>query len=112
MKQKKIVRKTFEQYNGDWPKLDASEFMAWFHCKIEDVPEESRDSLTIDIDPCDSGYATIEFVYTRLETDTEEAKREQYAEQYALSREELIRKQELSELARLQAKYGHISVKS
>lgn len=108
MKQNKIVRKEFEQYNGDWPKLDACEFMAWFHGKIEDVPEESRDSLTIDIDSCDSGYATIEFVYTRLETDAEEAMREQCA----LSREELIREQELSELARLQAKYGHISVKS
>lgn len=104
MKQNKIVRKEFEQYGCDWPKLDACEFMAWFHGKIEDVPEESRDSLTIDIDSGDSGYATIEFVYTRLETDAEEAKREQYA----LSREELIRKQELSELARLQAKYGSI----
>lgn len=108
MKQNKIVRKEFEQYGCDWPKLDACEFMAWFHGKIEDVPEESRDSLTIDIDSGDSGYATIEFVYTRLETDAEEAMREQSA----LSREALIRKQELSELARLQAKYGHISVKS
>lgn len=108
MKQNKIVRKEFEQYGCDWPKLDACEFMAWFQSKIEDVPEESRDSLTIDIDSGDSGYATIEFVYTRLETDTEEAMREQSA----LSREALIRKQELSELARLQAKYGHISVKS
>ena len=108
MKQNKIVRKEFEQYNGDWPKLDACEFMAWFHGKIEDVPEESRDSLTINIDSSDSGYAFIEFVYKRMETDAEEAMREQSA----LSREELIRKQELSELARLQAKYGHISVKS
>ena len=108
MKQNKVIRKTFEQYNGDWPKLDASAFIDWFQNKIADVPDECRDSLTIDIDSGDGGYATIEFVYTRLETDTEEAKREQYA----LSREELIRKQELSELARLQAKYGHISVKS
>jgi len=107
MKQNKIVRKTIEQYDNDWPKSDAIEFMAWFHSKIADVPDEGRDSLTINIE-CDSGYATIEFVYTRLETDTEEAMREQSA----LSREELIRKQELSELARLQAKYGHISVKS
>ncbi len=108
MKQNKIVRKEFEQYGCDWPKLDACEFMAWFHGKIEDVPEESRDSLTIDIYSCDSRYATIEFVYTRLETDAEEAMREQSA----LSREALIREQELSELARLQAKYCHISVKS
>lgn len=108
MKQNKIVRKEFEQYGCDWPKLDACEFMAWFHGKIEDVPEESRDSLTIDIDSSDSVYTTIEFVYTRTETDAEEAMREQSA----LSREALIRKQELSELARLQAKYGHISVKS
>lgn len=108
MKQNKIVRKEFEQYNLDWPKLDASEFMAWFHGKIEDVPEESRDSLTIDIDSSDSGYATIEFVYTRTETDAEEAMREQCA----LSREARIREQELSDLARLQAKYGNIDDKS
>ncbi len=108
MKQKKIVRKTFEQYSGDWPKLDASSFMTWFQSKIEDVPEESRDSLTINIDRSDSVYTTIEFVYTRTETDAEEAMREQSA----LSREELMRKQELSEMVRLQAKYGHISVKS
>lgn len=108
MKQKKIVRKTFEQYSGDWPKLDASSFMTWFQSKIEDVPEESRDSLTIDIDRSDSVYTTIEFVYTRTETDAEEAMREQSA----LSREARIREQELSDLKRLQAKYGHISVKS
>jgi hypothetical protein len=108
MKQKKIVRKTFEQYSGDWPKLDASSFMTWFQSKIEDVPEESRDSLTINIDRSDSVYTTIEFVYTRTETDAEEAMREQSA----LSREARIREQELSDLKRLQAKYGHISVKS
>ena len=108
MKQKKIVRKTFEQYNGDWPKLDASAFIDWFQNKIADVPDECRDSLTIDIDSGDGGYATIEFVYTRLETDDEEAIRELTD----LSREARIREQELSDLARLQAKYGHISVKS
>jgi hypothetical protein len=108
MKKKKIVRKTFEQYNGDWPKLDASSFIDWFQSKIADVPDESRYSLTIDIDSSDSGYATIEFVYTRTETDDEEAIRELTD----LSRESLIREQELKDLKRLQAKYGNLDDKS
>lgn len=101
MKQKKIIRKTIEQYDNDWPKSDAIEFMAWFHSKIADVPDEGRDSLTINIE-CDSGYATIEFAYTRFETDKEEAHREKED----LLRKDLMRAQELSDLARLQAKYG------
>jgi hypothetical protein len=111
MKQKKIVIKTFEQYGSDWPPSNASGFMAWFHSKISEVPDESRDNLNIDIDSIsnnDYGYVTIELFYTRMESDNEEYDREREV----LLREARIRAQELSDLARLQAKYGHLSAKS
>lgn len=78
MKQEIIVRREFKKYDIHWPTTNASGFMAWFQSRILEIPEESRDSLTIDIDSDDSGCAVIEFAYTRIETDDEEAIRKKY----------------------------------
>jgi hypothetical protein len=105
MKQEKLISKTVEQYDGEWPPTDAAGFMAWFQTRLDDVPPEYHSTVRIELDSTtryDSSYATIEFSYTRMETDEEEAEREQQAAAQA----ERIRAQELRTLAELQAKYG------
>jgi len=105
MKREKLISKTIEQYDGEWPPEDAAGFMAWFQKRLDDVPPEFRSTARIEIDSTDSygsSKATIEFSYTRMETDEEEAEREQRAANEADRR----RTQELRTLAELQAKYG------
>ena len=105
MKLNKTITKSVEQYDGDWPPNDAAGFLAWVQAKIDDVPQEHRNTLRIELDSTsryDSAYATIEFSYERPETDEEEAEREgRFAAQ-----QERRRAEELRILAELQAKYG------
>jgi hypothetical protein len=105
MKQEKRISKTVEQYDGDWPPESAAECIAWFQAKLASVPEEFRVTARIELDSTrsyDSSYATIEFSYTRMETDEEEAERGRQAAEQAERR----RTQELRTLTELQAKYG------
>lgn len=104
MKQEKRISKTVERYGGDWPPTDAAGFMAWFQSKLADVPEASRDTVRFELDStelCGCSYATIEISYARMETDEEEAEREQRAAALAEQR----RAEELRTLAELKAKY-------
>jgi hypothetical protein len=105
MKKTKLISKTIEKYDGDWPPINAEGFIGWFQAKLGDVPEEFRSTAHIKVDCVhhyDSNYATIEFCYTREETDDEEAVRKQQVAAY----EESNRARELRLLAELQAKYG------
>jgi hypothetical protein len=105
MKREKRISKTVEQYDGEWPPKDAAGFMAWFQERLDDVPPEHRATARIELDTTRSyedSYAAIEISYTRMETDEEEAEREQAA----AAKADLIRAQELRTLAALQAKYG------
>ena len=94
-----------EQYGSDWPPNKPYEFMSWFQSKISLIPEEFRDSATIEIDSStsyDSSHATIEIRFYRPETDAEEAAREQNER----LRAEIQRNAELRTLSALKAKYG------
>jgi hypothetical protein len=104
MKKKKTIHKTVEQHDGDWPPMDSAGFIAWFQQRIDAVPAECRASVHIELDCTmryDSAYATIEISYVRLETDEEEAAREQQDAAQAERR----RADELRMLAELQVKY-------
>ena len=98
MKREKKISKTIVQYDGEWPPGDATGFIAWFEAKLQDVPEEQRSAVRIDLDTklrYDCSYATIEFSYVRPETDEEEAQREHQAAAHAERR----RAEELRRLA-------------
>jgi type IV secretory pathway component VirB8 len=72
---------------------------------LGDVPPEHRATARIEINSEDNygnSKTTIEFSYTRMETDDEESEREKRAAAQAEHR----RAQELRTLAALQAKYG------
>ena len=105
MKQKKCISKTIEQGDREWPPSDAAEFMAWFQKRMDDIPPEHRATASIELDSTmryDSSCATIEFCYTRMETDEEEDARKRQA----AAQESRRRYNELRTLAELQAKYG------
>ena len=105
MKREKQISKHIGQYDDEWPPEDAAGFMAWFHKRLDDVPPEHRATARIEIyseENYGSSKATIEFSYTRPETDEEEAERKREA----AARAESHRAQELRTLAELQAKYG------
>jgi hypothetical protein len=103
MKQRKIISKTVEQYDGDWPPNDPQGFIDWFQKRINDFPEESKSAIIeLSTTSCgDSSYATITFTYDRLETDEEEAEREAA---YALNVQRR-KEQDLRTLAELKKKY-------
>ena len=101
MKQQKYIRKTLEQYDSEWPPEDAAGLMAWFQERINEVPLEHQETLRIELGS-DNNCTTIEIIYARMETDEEEAAREQYVAEEAERR----RVKELRTLAELQAKYG------
>ncbi len=105
MKQEKRVSTTIEQYDGEWPPEDAAGFIAWFQKQLNDVPPEFRSTARIALGSLtryDDDYATIKISYTRMETDEEEAERENRAAATAAQ----LQAHELRMLASLQAKYG------
>jgi len=68
-----------EQYDSDWPQEDAKEFIAWFQSKLDSIPAEYRDKVTIDLES-ESGYEsssslTMDIYYYRPETKEEEVER-------------------------------------
>jgi len=103
-KQKRVTVFDKEQYNGDWPPSNATEFVAWFAEKISEIPVEYRETAQIDIDSSscyDSSFASIEIFYDRPETDDEMSLREH--EELRKQREQELR--ELQTLATLKKKY-------
>lgn len=90
-----------EQYDGrDWPSENAIDFIGWFNEKISLIPEEFRDSSTIDISsPYD--YVSIEIYYKRPETEEEIKEREFKAQKIA----EIEKFMELNKLEQLKKKY-------
>ena len=94
-----------EQYEGDWPPNDATEYVAWFAAKIEAIPAEYRDTAKIKLESVnsyeDSHDVHLEIYYHRPETDDEMA----YRGVEERRREEQQNAQELRTLAALKAKY-------
>jgi trehalose-6-phosphatase len=106
VKQEKRISKTVEQYEADWPPSDAKGFMTWLQKIMNDIPDEYLSTAKIELGSTmryEDSYATITFSYTRMETDEEEAEREQRA----AAEVELRRAREMRLLAELQAKYGN-----
>ena len=95
-----------EQYEGDWPPTEATEYVAWFAAKLEAIPAEYLATAKIVISGVgsyqDSYYLNIEIYYHRMETDDEMA----YREAEERLREEQQKAHELLTLAELKAKYG------
>ena len=95
-----------EQYEGDWPPTDATEYVAWFAAKLESIPSEYRATAKIIISGVgsyeDSYYLNIEIYYHRPEVDDEMA----YRGVEERLREEQQKAQELRTLATLTAKYS------
>jgi hypothetical protein len=102
MKQNRYVRRTFDQYDDDFPPSDATACVAWFVAVLNDIPEPYRSAAKIEIKAGGLDYGRIEVSYTRPETDEEEAEREA-AE---LAKAEERRAAELRQLAALMDKYG------
>jgi hypothetical protein len=69
-----------EKYDAGFPTDDAIGFASWLAGLIEQVPAEFRHTAKLKIDAVgcyeDSHYATVTFLYSRKETDEEEAARE------------------------------------
>ncbi len=104
-KQKRVDVFNKEKYDGAWPPLGATEFVAWFARKLGEIPSEYWASANIEIDSrsvCEgSSYASIEIYYVRPETDEEMA----FRESEELFIKEAQKKRELRTLADLKAKY-------
>ena len=103
-KQKRVTLFNQEQYDGDWPPCNATEFVAWFAEKLGEIPAEYRKAAIIDIgsSACyDCSTANIEIYYDRHETDDEMTGRETEE----LRRKEAQKAHELQTLAALKAKY-------
>lgn len=93
-----------EEYDGEWPPVDAKEFIAWFNGKIESIPEEHRATAKIEIESKSSygdSYANIKISYPRPETDEEEERREEQERRIRGNQKD----RELQQLAALKAKY-------
>jgi hypothetical protein len=90
-----------EQYNGrDWPSENAIDFIGWFNEKISLIPEEFRDSATIDISsPYE--YVSIEIYYKRPETKEDIKNRELNDLEMA----EIERQMDMKKLEELNRKY-------
>jgi len=103
MKQEKLISMTVEEFDKDWPPVNANECVAWFQNKLQEIPEEFRSNAQIKFDTTyDHDIPRIKISYFRPETDEEEVRRVQGD----AMREEYRRNDELQVLARLQAKYG------
>ncbi|MEO8299945.1 MAG: hypothetical protein ABI574_19305 [Burkholderiales bacterium] len=76
MKKDKIISKTVERYDGDWPPTDAAGAIAWFQAQLAEVPEAFRSTAQIEIDAGlrygDDTYATIEISYVRPATQPQQ----------------------------------------
>jgi hypothetical protein len=93
-----------DKYEGkDWPSDNAFEFIEWFNEKISSIPEEFRESATIDILPGygDCPVTSIEIYYKRPETEDEIKEREFKAQKIA----EIEKFMELNKLEQLKKKY-------
>lgn len=102
---KKQVRITAIAVSGcgkDYPPDCASEFLAWFERKLAGIPEEFRDSATIDIEEYDYDRPGIEINYDRPETDEEESARESWELQLT----ERHKRDAIAKIARLKEEYG------
>lgn len=92
-------------YEQTWPSSNLLEFADWLAQKIAIIPEEYRSNAEIEIereDPWEpGGPLEITIQYHRLETDEEEAKRENHAKRC----EESKIAAELRLLADLKAKH-------
>lgn len=104
MSSRHIVRITVfsqEQYGGDWPPVQAADFVAWFQGHVNGIPEQYRDTARIEIDSTsgweDSHYARIEISYKRPETD-EELSARRATERARISEQEEAEKRQLAAL--------------
>lgn len=62
------VRRRFEQYSEDWPPENAAGFMAWFEDRLAEIPEDCRQTASIEIDADvrhGAPLASLEIVYFR-----------------------------------------------
>ena len=108
MKRQKVYVKVLqaEQYDPEFPPSKLPKFCTWLDEQIAKIPEQYRDSATIDFDSVsdwgDSHKGRVEIQYIRPQTDEEVAKeRERQTAEYA-AREA----KERQLLAALTAKYG------
>ena len=100
-----VTLATAEKYDAGFPTDDAVGFAAWLSNLIEQVPPEHRHTAKLEISSVgsyeDTHYATVTFLYSRKETDEEEAERESKEAQTSA----IQRNRELQQLAALKAKY-------
>lgn len=105
-KQARVTVFDKEQYDGEWPPTDATEYVAWFAGKLETIPPEYLATATVEIESVssyeDNHYVRIAICYDRPETDDEMSAREANER----SRQEAQKAQELRTLAALKEKYG------
>lgn len=72
---------SFNRHLDEWPPQKATDFLAWFQTKLLEVPEQYRDSATIDFFSSDSGGDdNIDITWKRPETPEEAELRIQRAE--------------------------------
>ncbi len=98
-----------EQYDQGFPPSPLAEFLAWVNDVVAAIPEDCRDTATVEFDSTssyyDSHYAKVEVTYRRLETDEEwEARKANVMARLAQHRADQER-HELAALAALKAKY-------
>ena len=105
MKKNLIIMRKIEKCNRDWPSENAFEFIEWLQNLLKDIPEESRDSASIEItseEQYGDSVSVIILTYSRPETDKEQSQREELVASLA----EATKKRELAMLETLQKKYG------
>lgn len=94
-----------EQYDGEWPPSNATDFILWFQEKLNSIPEEHRPTARVELDSHsgyeDSHFVAIKIDYARMETDEEFAWRKAQTNEREREREMAERRT----LAALQAKY-------
>lgn len=90
-----------DEYDGDWPRENPRDFVAWFLAKIEVAPVEYRDSVRIELG-VSGACAEISIYYTRPENAAEISARIAEYHESERRREAADR----AKLAALRAQYG------
>ena len=98
--------KTIKVYEESWPTIPEkpSEFIAFWESKIDLIPEEHKESASIEIESSpyyDSSVLEVTISYTREETDEEQKIRE-FEE---MRSKEEVRAREIALLNQLKQKY-------
>jgi len=90
-----------DKNSSDWPATNPIKFIQWFQEKIDLIPDEFKESASIEISSDDAGVPEIDIYYYRPENEEETEKRLS-----RLSMLEYRKKQnELKQLKYLKEKY-------